>query len=240
MPNHRRVQEEILLDVQNLSVSYGHIRAVKSISFHVKRGEIVSLLGSNGAGKTSALFGIQNIIGREGRVLFRGKEISPKKISGGTREGLVLCPENRRIFPHMSVGENLRLGAFMRGEIEKSTELVFSLFPRLKERIKQDAGSLSGGEQQMLSLGRALMSSPELLMVDEPSLGLAPVIVDEIFSVFTSLRKSMAILLVEQNAVKALKISDRAYILQTGSIAAKGRSSDLLNDDAVRKAYLGM
>jgi len=240
MANHKSAQEEILLDVQNLSVSYGHIRAVKSISFHVKQGEIVSLLGSNGAGKTSTLFGIQNIIGREGRVVFRGKELSPKKISGGTREGLVLCPEIRRIFPHMSVGENLRLGAFVRGEIEKSTELVFSLFPRLKERLKQDAGSLSGGEQQMLSLGRALMSSPELLMVDEPSLGLAPVIVDEIFSVFTSLRESMAILLVEQNAVKALKISDRAYILQTGSIAAEGKASDLLNDDAVRKAYLGM
>ncbi|HOP34630.1 MAG TPA: ABC transporter ATP-binding protein [Defluviitoga tunisiensis] len=230
-----------MLEVQNLEVNYGPIKAVKGISFSVSNGEIVTILGSNGAGKTSTLFGILNIVKSKGKVLFNGEDVSNKNTVYMVKKGIVLCPENRRIFPGLTVEENLKMGTYLRGNYQKNSKYVYDLFPILKERGKQKAGSLSGGEQQMLALGRALIASPDLLMLDEPSLGLAPIIIDEIFGVLKILKEDgIPILLVEQNAIKSLKISDRAYVLENGKIAYSGNASEMLKDEKVKKAYLGM
>lgn len=230
-----------MLEVQNLEVNYGPIKAVKGISFSVSKGEIVTILGSNGAGKTSTLFGILNIVKSKGKVLFNGEDVSNNNTVHMVKKGIVLCPENRRIFPGLTVEENLKMGTYLRGNYQKNSKYVYDLFPILKERGKQKAGSLSGGEQQMLALGRALIASPDLLMLDEPSLGLAPIIIDEIFGVLKILKEDgIPILLVEQNAIKSLKISDRAYVLENGKIAYSGNASEMLKDEKVKKAYLGM
>ena len=230
-----------MLEVQNLEVNYGPIKAVKGISFSVSKGEIVTILGSNGAGKTSTLFGILNIVKSKGKVLFNGEDVSNKNTVYMVKKGIVLCPENRRIFPGLTVEENLKMGTYLRGNYQKNSQYIYNLFPILKERGKQKAGSLSGGEQQMLALGRALIASPDLLMLDEPSLGLAPIIIDEIFGVLKILKEDgIPILLVEQNAIKSLKISDRAYVLENGKIAYSGNASEMLKDEKVKKAYLGM
>ncbi|MBI9105726.1 MAG: ABC transporter ATP-binding protein [Spirochaetales bacterium] len=229
-----------MLQVEDLKVNYGHIKAVKGISFYLKKGEIVSILGANGAGKTSTLFGLGGIVKREGSVFFKEENIPSSASVKSAKMGLILCPENRRVFPELLVEENLRMGSFARGEFKERLAFVYELFSKLKERRTQTAGSLSGGEQQMLAVGRSLMSDPELLMLDEPSLGLAPVIVDELFRVLVKLKDKMTILLVEQNALKALKISDRAYVLQNGNIVHSGTSAELLADESVKKAYLGM
>lgn len=229
-----------MLEVSNLEVSYGPIHAVQGISFSLGAGEIVSILGANGAGKTSTLFGIMGIVKSRGTVTFKGEALKRKDSAEATRKGMILCPENRRIFPGLSVEDNLRLGTFVRGDFAENADKVYQLFPILKERHRQLAGSLSGGEQQMLAVGRALIASPEVLLLDEPSLGLAPVIVDEMLKVLSGLREEMSVLLVEQNATKALSISDRAYVMQNGSIVHSGTAAAMLSDDTLRKAYLGI
>ncbi|MFW5744653.1 MAG: ABC transporter ATP-binding protein [Spirochaetota bacterium] len=230
-----------MLTVESLRVSYGRVRAVKGVDFSVQAGEIVSLIGANGAGKSSTLLALAGAIEAEGSVTYRGEDIRRLGSSDRVRRGLVLCPEGRHIFPELDVEENLRMGAFRRGSYREKSEEVFELFPVLAERLSQVAGYLSGGEQQMLSIGRALMADPELLMLDEPSLGLAPILVDQVFAVLGRLREmGYSILLVEQNANRALHLSDRTYILETGRIAAAGASNDLLADDSVRRAYLGI
>lgn len=230
-----------MLKIENLEVNYGHVSAVKKISFEVNKGEIVSILGANGAGKTSSLFGIMRIVKSKGKVLFNEKDISNYSSVKKVKEGLVLCPENRRIFPDLNVEENLKMGAFLNKNFKKNIGKVYNLFPILKNRKRQLAGSLSGGEQQMLAVGRALMGDPKLLMLDEPSLGLAPVIIDQIFEVLLDLKKQgIPILLVEQNATKSLSISDRAYVLETGKIVHEGIAKDMLNDEKLKKAYLGL
>jgi branched-chain amino acid transport system ATP-binding protein len=230
-----------MLEVENLEVNYGHVKAVKGISFKVNKGEIVSILGSNGAGKTSTLFGVLNIVKSKGKVFFKGEDISNKSTVYKVKKGMILCPENRRIFPGLTVEENLKMGNYMRGNYNKNSEFVFELFPILNERKKQKAGSLSGGEQQMLAVGRALMADPEILMLDEPSLGLAPIIIDQIYKVLLTLKENgIPILLVEQNAVKSLKISNKAYILENGRIVHEGNAQEMLKDEKVKKAYLGM
>jgi branched-chain amino acid transport system ATP-binding protein len=207
----------------------------------VNKGEIVSILGSNGAGKTSTLFGVLNIVKSKGKVFFKGEDISNKSTVYKVKKGMILCPENRRIFPGLTVEENLKMGNYMRGNYNKNSEFVFELFPILNERKKQKAGSLSGGEQQMLAVGRALMADPEILMLDEPSLGLAPIIIDQIYKVLLTLKENgIPILLVEQNAVKSLKISNKAYILENGRIVHEGNAQEMLKDEKVKKAYLGM
>ncbi|MBO5137839.1 MAG: ABC transporter ATP-binding protein [Spirochaetaceae bacterium] len=233
-----------MLKVKDLSVSYGAIKALRGVSFEVKQGEIITLIGSNGAGKTTTLHSISNIIKKSGgSVLFKGEDITSLAPDMIVRHGLIQVPEGRRIFANLTVKENLEMGAFTRKntvEIKKDMEKVYELFPRLKERIKQVAGTLSGGEQQMLAMGRALMSKPELLLLDEPSMGLAPILVDEIFSIIQEINKAgTTILLVEQNAYKALSIANRAYILETGLITTTGNALDLIKDDAVKAAYLG-
>lgn len=229
-----------MLEVTDLRVTYGPIQAVRDISFQVNAGEIVSILGANGAGKTSTLFGLMGIVRSSGEVTLKGEPLRRKNSTEPTTRGMVICPENRRIFPGLTVEENLRLGTFARGDFAETAPPVYELFPILKDRSRQIAGSLSGGEQQMLAVGRALVAAPEILLLDEPSLGLAPVIVDELLKVLTSLRDRMAILMVEQNATKALSISDRAYVMQNGSIVHSGEASAMLADDALRKAYLGL
>ncbi len=230
-----------MLKVNNLKVNYGHVAAVKDISFSIDKGEIVSILGANGAGKTSTLFGTMGIIKASSNIEYNGEDISKASTEEKVKKGLVLAPEDRRVFPQLSVEENLKLGSFVRGNEKENFEKVYKLFPILKDRKRQHAGSLSGGEQQMLAVGRALMSSPEILMLDEPSLGLAPLITDEIFEVLVQLKEmGVGILLVEQNALKSLKISDRAYILEIGKVATEGNAKDLLNDESVKKAYLGI
>jgi len=231
----------MMLAVESLTVSYGRVRAVKGISFTVEAGEIVGLIGANGAGKSSSLLAIAGAEEAGGRILYRDESIVGISSSERVRRGLVLCPEGRHIFPELDVEENLRMGAFRRGSFREKADEVFALFPVLEERRKQVAGYLSGGEQQMLAIGRALMADPELLMLDEPSLGLAPILVDQVFEVLGRLREmGYSILLVEQNANRALQLSDRTYILETGCIVASGRSADLLADDSVRQAYLGI
>ena len=233
-----------ILEVKNLSVSYGAIKALRNISFSVEQGEIISLIGSNGAGKTTTLHAVSNIIKKnEGQVFFDGEDItnlSPDKI---VAKNLIHVPEGRRIFQNLSVRENLELGAFLRKDkdgIKDDMENVFELFPRLKERIKQNAGTLSGGEQQMLAIGRGIMAKPKVLLLDEPSMGLAPILVDEIFSIIQKINgQGTTILVVEQNAYKALSIADRAYILETGSVTKSGDAKKLAVDDSVRAAYLG-
>lgn len=230
-----------MLKVNNLKVNYGHVAAVKDISFNIDKGEIVSILGANGAGKTSTLFGTMGIIKSSANIEFNGENLTKASTEEKVKKGLVLAPENRRVFPQLSVEENLKLGSFVRGNEKENFQKVYKLFPILNDRKKQAAGSLSGGEQQMLAVGRALMSSPEILMLDEPSLGLAPLITDEIFEVLVQLKEmDVGILLVEQNALKSLKISDRAYILEIGKVATEGNAKDLLNDESVKKAYLGI
>ncbi|MEG0035122.1 MAG: ABC transporter ATP-binding protein [Oscillospiraceae bacterium] len=232
-----------MLKVNDINVYYGSIHAIKGVSFEVKKGEIVTLIGANGAGKSSILNTVSGLLkSKTGSVTFLDKTISgvlPHKIVAA---GLAQVPEGRRVFLNMSVQENLEMGAYTRrnSEVDDSMENVFERFPRLKERRKQVAGTLSGGEQQMLAIGRALMSKPELLMLDEPSMGLAPLLVEQIFDIITELNQAgTTILLVEQNAQMALSIADRGYVLETGKIVTSAKASDLLNNDDVKKAYLG-
>ena len=232
-----------LLKVEDLHVYYGSIHAIKGVSFEVNEGEIVTLIGANGAGKSTTLNTVAGLMKpRSGSVVFDGKAIAGVPASKIVPQGMALCPEGRRVFQQMTVRENLEMGGYTRpaGEIADSLDDVFTRFPRLKERHRQIAGTLSGGEQQMLAMGRALMSKPKLLMLDEPSMGLAPILVEQIFDIVQELHRSgTTILLVEQNAQMALSIADRAYVLETGNIVKEGIADDLMHDDDVRKAYLG-
>ena len=231
-----------MLKVDNIQVYYGAIHAIKGVSFEVNEGEIVALIGANGAGKSTILKTVSGLMHpRSGSIEFMGENITHTDAYKLVRHGLAHVPEGRRIFLQMSVQENLEMGAFIHNKLnEDDLEMVFELFPRLKERRKQVAGTLSGGEQQMLAMGRALMSSPKLMMMDEPSMGLAPILVDQIFSIIKSLHAAgKTVLLVEQNASKALDIADRAYVLETGKITLSGTGKELQQSDEVRKAYLG-
>ncbi len=234
----------MMLKVTDLEVSYGAIKALRGISFEVNEGEIITLIGSNGAGKTTTLHSISNIIKKAGgTVFFEDEDISSMSPDAIVRRGLIQVPEGRRIFANLSVRDNLEMGAFTRKDkagIKEDFEVVYEMFPRLKERVRQVAGTLSGGEQQMLAMGRALMSKPKLLLLDEPSMGLAPILVDEIFSIIQRINKAgTTVLLVEQNAYKALSIADRAYILETGLVTKSGNADELARDNAVKAAYLG-
>lgn len=233
-----------MLKVDNLEVAYGNIKAIKGISLEVNQGEIVTLIGSNGAGKSTTLRAISGILKpRGGSITFNGERIDGVEGHEIVAKGICQSPEGRRIFPKMSVDENLDLGAFLRNDkvaIAADRERVLDLFPRLRERIDQKAGTMSGGEQQMLAVGRALMGSPKLLLLDEPSMGLAPVLVDMIFETIEKINKQgTTILLVEQNALAALNVADRAYVLESGSIKMSGKAKDLISNDEVTKAYLG-
>ena len=232
-----------LLRVDDIHVYYGSIHAIKGISFEVNEGEIVTLIGANGAGKSTTLNTVSGLLRpRSGMITFEGKSIVGIGASRIVSLGMALCPEGRRVFQQMTVRENLEMGGYSRPntEIPASLEDVFMRFPRLKEREKQIAGTLSGGEQQMLAMGRALMSKPKLLMLDEPSMGLAPILVEQIFDIIKELHNTgTTILLVEQNAQMALSIADRAYVLGTGKITISGPAAEVLADDRVREAYLG-
>lgn len=231
-----------MLQVNNLNVYYGPIHAIKGISFEVRPCEIVALIGANGAGKSTVLKTISGLLrSKTGSITFDGQDIKNTEAHKIVRLGLAQVPEGRRIFLRMSVMENLEMGAFTQKKVsEESLEEIFELFPRLKERRKQIAGTLSGGEQQMLAMGRALMSKPKLLMLDEPSMGLSPIFVEQIFEIIKSLNKcETTILLVEQNAGKALEIANRAYVLETGMIMLTGTGEELSKSDEIRKAYLG-
>lgn len=232
-----------LLRAEDVHVYYGSIHAIKGVSFEVNEGEIVTLIGANGAGKSTTLNTVSGLLKpRSGIIEFDGQSLVGVPASKMVNRGLALCPEGRRVFLQMTVEENLEMGAFSRpkGEIKDSIADVYDRFPRLKERYKQVSGTLSGGEQQMLAMGRALMSKPKLLMLDEPSMGLAPILVDQIFQIIKELNAAgTTILLVEQNAQMALSIADRGYVLETGTIAATGTGKELLHDPAVQKAYLG-
>lgn len=233
-----------MLKLDNVNVYYGAIHALKGISLEVNQGEIVTLIGSNGAGKTTTLHTISGLLRpREGEIIFKGKDITKVTAPEIVSMGISQVPEGRRIFANMSVSENLDLGAYLRKDkegIKKDKDMVLGLFPRLQERIKQTAGTLSGGEQQMLAMGRALMSRPELLLLDEPSMGLAPLLVKQIFDIIQEINSTgTTILLVEQNAMMALSIADRAYVLETGRIALSGPAKELMESDEVKKAYLG-
>ena len=231
-----------MLKIDDIHVYYGAIHAIKGVSFEVGEGEIVALIGANGAGKSTILKTVSGLMHpRTGSILFDGKNISHTDAHKLVRQGLAHVPEGRRIFLQMSVQDNLEMGAFTKKEVSKEDlERMFTLFPRLKERRKQIAGTLSGGEQQMLAMSRALMSHPKLLMLDEPSMGLAPILVQQIFDIIKELHAAgTTILLVEQNASKALEIADRAYVLETGNVSKTGPAIELLHDDDVRKAYLG-
>jgi len=240
---------EPFLKVESLRVNYGAINALRGISFEVGKGEIITLIGANGAGKTTILHSVSNIIKKtSGAVLFDGRDISSMSADRIVASGLVQVPEGRRVFANMSVRDNLEMGAYTRRSvtpaekkgIRDDMENVFATFPRLKERVKQMAGTLSGGEQQMLAMGRALMARPRLLLLDEPSMGLAPILVDEIFSIIKDINETgTTVLLVEQNAYKALALASRAYVLETGEIVKSGNASDLMKDQAVKAAYLG-
>lgn len=235
---------EPILQVENLEVYYGVIQALKGISFHVNQGEIVSLIGANGAGKTTTLHTVTGLLrAKRGSILYQGKELTdipPHKI---VSLGLAHVPEGRRIFQNLSVYDNLLLGAYTQNDkakVEKMMEQVFEQFPRLKERKRQLAGTLSGGEQQMLAMGRALLSDPDMIVMDEPSMGLSPLLVSEVFEIIQSFREAgKTVLLVEQNAKKAMTVSDRVYVLETGAITTEGKASDLINDERIKKAYLG-
>ena len=235
---------ETILKVENLQVSYGMIKALKGISFEVNKGEIVALIGSNGAGKTTTLHAISGLIpAAGGHIVYKGQDLT--KVPGYKIVGMGIAqvPEGRRVFSGMSVLNNLKLGAYTRkdkSEIAETLEYVYKRFPRLKERQNQLAGTLSGGEQQMLAMGRALMSHPDIVLMDEPSMGLSPLLVNEIFDIIQQIHsEGPTDLLVEQNAKKALAIADRAYVLETGKITLSGDAKELLNNDQVRKAYLG-
>lgn len=233
-----------LLLVENLCVNYGPIRAVRNLHFFVEEGKVVGLIGANGAGKTSVLSAISGLAKGQGSVLFDNKELLNMQPYRINRLGVSLIPEGRRVFSNLTVKENLQMGAFNQRDwrsMEADYDTVFSLFPRLNERITQKAGTLSGGEQQMLAISRALMSRPRLLLMDEPSLGLAPRLVSEVFNAIKKInRQGTTILLVEQDAAMALKISDYAYVLETGSLALEGPSQELIANDNVRRAYLGI
>jgi len=240
---------KVMLEVKDLTVHYGAIQALKGISFEAAQGEVITLIGSNGAGKSTTLLGISNITKKtSGSVIFDGNDISslpPDKI---VASGLVQVPEGRRIFANLSVKDNLEMGAYTRSrksaqnrsDMASDFEMVYGIFPRLKERMNQISGTLSGGEQQMLAMGRSLMARPRLLLLDEPSMGLAPILVDEIFAVIKRINDAgTTVLLVEQNAYKALKLANRGYILETGKIVKSGPAADLMKDAAVKAAYLG-
>lgn len=233
-----------MLEVKDLEVYYGMIQAIKGVSFHVNEGEVIALIGANGAGKTTILHTVSGLLApKKGSVTFEGTDIS--KIPGHkiVSMGMAHVPEGRRVFAQLTVLQNLKMGAFTRkdkDEIEETLKTVFKRFPRLEERQNQLAGTLSGGEQQMLAMGRALMSHPKIILMDEPSMGLSPIFVNEIFDIIQEVSKSgTTVLLVEQNAKKALSIADRAYVLETGNIVLEGKASDLMNDDSIKKAYLG-
>ncbi len=233
----------MLLEVKDIQVYYGAIHAIKGVSFEVNEGEIVTLIGANGAGKTTTLDTIAGLLrSRGGDITFMGESIAHKAPHLIVKEGLALVPEGRRVFQQMSVEENLEMGAFTRSnaEVQPGLEKVYELFPRLKERRCQTAGTLSGGEQQMLAMGRALMSAPKLMMLDEPSMGLAPILVEQVFDIIRSLHKAgTTILLVEQNAQMALSIADRAYVLENGKVSLSGTGKELAQSEQVQKAYLG-
>ena len=233
-----------MLEVKNLSVHYGMIQAVRNVDFTVNEGEIVSLIGANGAGKSTVLKTLSGLIHpSEGEILYLGENIASTSAKKIVEKGLVQVPEGRHVFPGLTVKENLELGAFLRKdkeEIQKDMEAVFERFPILKERKDQDAQTLSGGEQQMLAMGRALMSRPKLLLLDEPSMGLAPIFIREIFKIIQEIQKTgTTVLLIEQNAKMALSISNRAYVLETGSVVLSGTGQELLESDEIQKAYLG-
>jgi branched-chain amino acid transport system ATP-binding protein len=234
---------ETVLQVDNINVYYGNIHAIKDISFHVDEGEVVTLIGANGAGKSTNLKTISGLLhSKTGDILYRGKSIRGMRAHKIVQAGLAQVPEGRRVFLHMTVEENLEMGGYTQPQatIEPNLEKVFALFPRLKERRRQMAGTLSGGEQQMLAMGRALMSGASMLMLDEPSMGLSPLLVQEIFDIIRDLNKQgMTILLVEQNAQMALSVADRAYVLETGRIVMEGTGAELLTNEKVRSAYLG-
>ena len=232
-----------ILGIKDLHVFYGSIHALKGITFHVNKGEIVSLIGANGAGKSTTLRALSGVVPCKGEIYLQCKSLQGIPAFQRVAMGLAQAPEGRGVFPQMSVLENLEMGAYTRNnrsEIRQDLDLVFSLFPRLKERIKQSAGTMSGGEQQMLAISRALMSRPKILLLDEPSLGLAPRIVSQIFEIIQKINsEGVTVLLVEQNARMALKISNRAYVIETGKVTLEGLGKNLLNDDNVRKSYLG-
>lgn len=233
-----------LLKVEDLKVNYGVIPALKGINFTVNQGEVVALIGANGAGKTTTLHTVTGLVEKKGgTVTFDGKDITNVPAHKLVKLGIAHVPEGRRVFPELTVYQNLLLGAYTRKnskEKQDTLEEIYERFPRLKERLNQFAGTLSGGEQQMLAMGRALMSKPKMILMDEPSMGLSPIFVNEIFDIIESVSKAgTTVLLVEQNANKALAIADRAYVLETGAITMEGKASDLLTDDRIRKAYLG-
>lgn len=233
-----------MLEVKDLEVYYGMIQAIKGISFEVNKGEVIALIGANGAGKTTTLHTITGLLSpKKGSVMFEGKDITKIPAHKIVSMGMAHVPEGRRVFADLSVYENLKLGAYTRKDKEnlnKDLESIYERFPRLAERKNQSAGTLSGGEQQMLAMGRALMSKPSIILMDEPSMGLSPILVNEIFDIIESISKSgTTVLLVEQNAKKALSIADSAYVLETGKIVTSGKASELLEDDSIKKAYLG-
>ena len=233
-----------MLEVKDLQVYYGMIQAIKGISFEVNQGEVIALIGANGAGKTTILHTVTGLIApKKGSILFEGQDITKIPAHKIVSMGMAHVPEGRRVFAQLSVYDNLKMGAYTRKdktEIEESLEMVYKRLPRLEERRNQMAGTLSGGEQQMLAMGRALMSKPKIILMDEPSMGLSPIFVNEIFDIIQEVSASgTTVLLVEQNAKKALSIADRAYVLETGNIALEGDAKVLMNDDSIKKAYLG-
>ena len=233
-----------LLDVQNLTVNYGVINALKGISFHVDKGEIVALIGANGAGKTTTLHTLSGLLSPEsGTITYKDTDITKLQGHKIVSLGMAQVPEGRRVFADMTVLQNLKMGAYTRKdkqEFSDTLQMVYKRFPRLEERKNQPSGTLSGGEQQMLAMGRALMSHPEIILMDEPSMGLSPIFVNEIFNIIEDVNKDgVTVLLVEQNAKKALTIANRAYVLETGKIVKEGDADELLNDESIRKAYLG-
>ena len=233
-----------MLEVKDLQVYYGMIQAIKGISFEVNQGEVIALIGANGAGKTTILHTVTGLIApKAGSIVFEGQDITKVPAHKIVSMGMAHVPEGRRVFAQLSVYDNLKMGAYTRkdkNEIEESLEMVYKRFPRLEERKNQMAGTLSGGEQQMLAMGRALMSKPKIILIDEPSMGLSPIFVNEIFDIIQEVSASgTTVLLVEQNAKKALSIADRAYVLETGTIALDGDAKVLMNDDSIKKAYLG-
>ncbi len=233
---------EKYLSIENLSVSYGGIEAIKNVSFDIPKGKIITLIGSNGAGKSTTLRSIAGIVKpKSGRILFKGEQISGLSSDKIVSRGISLVPEGRRVFPNLTVLENLKIGAYVRkDDLSEDIRMVYDLFPRLEERSWQLAGTLSGGEQQMLAVGRALMSKPELIMMDEPSLGLAPLVVKDIFSIIRRVNEEgITVLLNEQNANMALRIADKAYVLETGSVTMEGTGAELLANEKIKEAYLG-
>lgn len=233
-----------MLEIKDLNVYYGMIQAIKGISFQVNEGEVIALIGANGAGKTTILHAVTGLVpAKSGSIVFEGTDITRIPAHKIVSMGMAHVPEGRRVFAQLSVYQNLKMGAYTRKdkeEIEKTLEMVYKRFPRLEERKNQLAGTLSGGEQQMLAMGRALMSHPKIILMDEPSMGLSPIFVNEIFNIIQEVSAGgTTVLLVEQNAKKALSIADRAYVLETGRITLEGKANELMNDESVKKAYLG-